>query len=194
MSSQPPPPWPRPPRGSRPPAFRKTRPRPPGAGEPGRRHRPPLAPLPELLMNAGSHWAEPDLRQEDAERYAREWAQDWFDVEEVRLWLDAGASISDGPGAAALRDIGVPPSAGCLPLFDDGTLRRGGVALVARVTVGNLTAEGARALLERTGHLPSRPSRAAKHGTPSEPRAEPRAGSHSPGWSASTDEMVPPPA
>jgi hypothetical protein len=77
-----------------------------------------------------------------------------FAPDEVKQWLDAGAGQSDAPGAAALRDIGVPPNLGCLPLFDDGTLRRGGLPLVARVTVGNISAEAARALLQRTGYLP----------------------------------------
>jgi hypothetical protein len=109
-------------------------------------------------MDAGSRWAEPDLRQEDAEQHAQEWAKVWFELAEVRAWLDAGASVSDGPGAAALRDIGVPPAAGCLPLFDDRTVRRGGIALVTRVTLGNISAEDARRLLERTGHLASQRS------------------------------------
>jgi hypothetical protein len=48
---------------------------------------------------------------------------------------------------------GFPPHLGCVPLFDDGTLPRGGIPLVARVALGNISAEEARALLERTRYL-----------------------------------------
>jgi hypothetical protein len=66
-----------------------------------------------------------------------------------------------GSGAAALRDLGVSPAVGCLPLFDGGTLRPGSLALVTRVRLGNISAKDAHALLERTGHLPSQPSEVA---------------------------------
>jgi hypothetical protein len=89
-----------------------------------------------------------------ADQYAVEWGRGWFTPDEVKQWLDAGAGQSDAAGAAALRDVGVPPRLGCLPLFDDGTLRRGGIPLVARVTLGNISAEEARTLLERIGYMP----------------------------------------
>ena len=62
----------------------------------------------------------PDLRREDAERLAGEWAQAWFDLEEVRAWLHAGAGVNDGPGAAALRDLGVPPRLAACPCLTMG--------------------------------------------------------------------------
>ena len=162
MPSPPPPPRRRLPPGIQPTGLRPTRPKPPRAEAPGRSRRKPLAALPQLLMDTGTHLMEPNLRREDAERLAKEWAQAWFDLQEVRKWLHAGAGVGDGPGAAGLRDVGVPPAADCLPLFDDGTLRPGRLALVTRVRLGNITARDARASLERTGHLPSQPSETAR--------------------------------
>jgi hypothetical protein len=124
---------------------------------PGRR-LPPLPPMAKLLMDAaclphGHDW--PPLSRDEAEHYALEWARGWFTPDGVKQWLDAGASPSDARGAVALRDVGVPPNIGCLPLFDDETLRPGGIPLVSRVTLGNISVEAARALLQRTGHLPT---------------------------------------
>lgn len=122
---------------------------------PGRKPSPP-SPMAKLLMETPCpphepYW--PDLPRDVADRYAVEWGRSWFAPDEVKQWLDAGAGQSDALGAAALRDVGVPPRLGCLPLFDDGTLRRGGIPLVARVALGNISADEARALLKRTGYL-----------------------------------------
>lgn len=123
---------------------------------PGRKPPPP-SPMAKLLMDAPCpphepYW--PDLPRDVADQYAVEWGRGWFAPDDVKQWLDAGAGQRDALGAAALRDVGVSPRLGCLPLFDDGTLRRGGIPLVARVTLGNISAEEARALLERTGYIP----------------------------------------
>jgi hypothetical protein len=122
---------------------------------PGRKPPPP-SPMAKLLLDAPCpphehYW--PDLPRDMADQYAVEWGRGWFAPDEVKQWLDAGAGQSDALGATALRDVGVPPHLGCLPLFNDGTLRRGGIPLVARVTIGNISADGARALLERAGYL-----------------------------------------
>jgi len=126
----------------------------------GRTPRSPAAPLAKLLMQAPArpherHWLS-EVSRDDADRYALEWAAGWLTPADVKEWLDAGAGASDGRGVAALRAAGVPPRAGCLPLHDDGRLRRGGIPLVGRVALGNLSADDARTLLERTGHLPPR--------------------------------------
>jgi hypothetical protein len=125
---------------------------------PGRKPPPP-SPMAKLLMDRPCpphepHWPDVRLPRDVADQYALEWGRGLFPPDEVKQWLDAGAGQSDAPGAAALRNVGISPRLGCLRLFDDGTLRRGGIPLVARVTLGNISAEKARALLEHTGHMP----------------------------------------
>jgi hypothetical protein len=122
------------------------------------RKAPPSSLMAKLLMDVPCpphehYWPDLHLPRDVADQYAMEWGRGLFAPDEVKRWLDAGAGQSDARGATALRDAGVPAHIGCLPLFDDGSLRRGGIPLVARVTLGNISAEDARALLERTGHL-----------------------------------------
>jgi hypothetical protein len=99
------------------------------------------------------HWLSV-LSRDDADRHPREWAAGWLAHADVKEWLDAGVGASDGRGRPHGARPAFPKSR--LPaLYDDRQLRRGGVPLVGRLALGNLSTDDARTLLERTGQLPS---------------------------------------